>query len=115
MTTQPLTPENPHIVALGPDTRVDHDLLRYGIPTDDGNVEPTLTVTRIRTTGELTTFLATNPSASLPWYTSGFTLLADGHYMYDRLYAYFGPSKTLAECLRMANNEYAIKPQLLRG
>ena len=115
MTTQPLTPANPHVVILGPDVRITDLLLKYGVPTDAGNVEPTLTVTRIRSVAEWTTFKGTAPSASLPWCASGWTLLADGQLLYDMLYAYFGAAKTPSECLSMQNNEYAIHPRLLRG
>lgn len=114
MTTQPLTPRKPAMVAVAPSANVlAHALLQYGIPTDAGNVEPTVTVTRISTRADLTAFLATVPSPSLPW------CLLPGNWDYSSLVnsmrAYFGQEQTMSSCLDMLNNEYAVNPRNLRG
>lgn len=114
MTTQPLTPQSTHVVFVGSDIAIDDALRAYGIPTDAGNVEPTLTVTRLRTYAEVTAFIATVPSPLLPWAVCR-TDLPDIINIASRLTSYFGQAQTVASAMAALNNEYAIHPSRLRG
>lgn len=114
MTTQPLTPRKPAMVVLAPSANVlAHAVSQYGIPTDAGNVEPNVTITRISSRADLNAFLATVPSPTLPW------CLLPGDWEYiglvNSMRTYFGQEQTMSSCLDMLNNEYAIHPSKLRG
>lgn len=117
MTTQPLTPQNTHIIILAANATLVAEMLKqYGIPTDSGNIEPTLTVTQIHSMVDLTAFLGTAPSPTLPWCVlSRGNLPAQLQLAHDSMVNYFDDAQTLASCLSMRNNEYAIQPKLLRS
>ena len=116
MTTQPLTPRNPAIVVVAVNTVVLAERLQhYGIPTDSGNVEPTLAVQRISTAAELITFINTVPDPTLPWCVipHGWPERFDYSYLINNMRSYFGQEETMSSCIDMLNNEYAIDPKKL--
>lgn len=118
MTTQPLTPRNASIVVVAPSAHVLADALKqYGIPTDAGNVEPTLAVERISTMQELRDFIATVPDPTLPWciIPTGWPLSQHWSDIVHSMRAYFGQEQTMSSCIDMLNNEYAVDPKKLRG
>lgn len=106
MSTQPLTPRNTVIVIIGKSLPlIEYGLQAYGIPTDEGNVEPALTVHKITTQAELTALLATVPSPETPLAVSGSCdakLRANAEH-------YFGAAVTLASALSMRNNENLVR------
>lgn len=116
MTTQPLTPEAATIIVVAKSTAiVNEQLVKYGIPTDAGNVAPTLAVQVISSSAGLITYLATVPSATLRW-----CVLPAGMEpsvvaaIVLRMTTYFGPMHNFSNTIRMLNNEYSIDPAKLR-
>lgn len=119
MTTQPLTPENVSIIVVAPSAGVlEQALLQYGIPTDAGNVEPTLAVARVSTLAECKTLIDTAPPTTRPW-----ALISVGwpfpsnelRDIIDSMRTYFGQEQTLSSAIRAMNNEYAIDPKRFNG
>ena len=113
MTTQPLTNTNKKVVFIARNAAVVADELKhYGFPTDEGNVQPELTYTVISTYPQLLTYLDTAPDFTQPWAIVGTSHSPeDRHSIVMRMRMTFGPEVSVADALKMINNEYAINPK----
>lgn len=107
MSKQPLTNTNPAIVVIGPNLEaIDFALQQYNFPSDPLDITPTLTVHKITSAHGLMTFITDeHPDPDLP-----VVFVADmPTNMRADVNMYFGPPVTMADALKMVNNEYAIR------
>jgi hypothetical protein len=118
MSSQPLTNLNKKVLFVAPNASVVAGLLvSYGFPIDAGMVQPELMYTVVSTYAQLLTYIDTGPESSTPWVISSYDAMLESerYAMVKRARLHFGPESNLADALKMMNNEYAIKPELLRG
>lgn len=116
MTNNPLTNQNKKVVFVAKNASVvAGELIHYGFPVDAGLVQPDLTYTVITSYAQLAAYITGGADTTQPW--AVITAGLDANVRDDvvnRMRQVFGRERTVADALAVLNNEYAIKPELLR-
>lgn len=105
MSEEPLTSQATNVIAVGNSLNaINHQLAQY-----NEAVGPDIVIYKVTTRAELSAVLIAL-AADTPW-----CVVDDiSRLYYEEMKARFGNPRTMAACLQMENNEYAIHPSKLR-
>ncbi len=107
MSKQPLTPRNAEIILVSDSIdNINHKIQAYNVPSDPGDITPTITIHKISSYEEFMSFISTAPSATLPWAVVEPCL---NRKLIMHMEAYFDANQSVSSCFDMVNNEYAIR------